>query len=135
MTMHHYAIYEAATGKVIAKGGSTDEAIIGLAQAGLLGGQALYVGDIDPNTMFLPGGFPAPLPEASNSVVARDVKAHAGRILSYSDWVDIRSINGPAADPEMLAYRQAVRDASNEIEAMDPIPSDFRDPKYWPVSP
>jgi len=33
------------------------------------------------------------------------------------------------------AYITAVRTASNEIEAMDPIPADFTDDKYWPAKP
>lgn len=133
--MHHYAVYEAESGTVVAAGKSTNPEIIDLARGGLTEGQALYVGEIDPNTTFLPGGFPASKPVQPAIITAQDVKAHAGRILSYTDWLEIRSISGEPMTPEMAEYRQAVRDRSGEIEAMSPIPADFRDPKYWPVSP
>lgn len=37
-----------------------------------------------------------------------------------------------AAIGEMLAGIEAIRAASNAIEAMDPIPADFADDEYWP---
>lgn len=33
------------------------------------------------------------------------------------------------------AYIEAVRDASNILEAMDPIPQDFQNDSYWPEKP
>lgn len=74
--------------------------------------------------------------DARRVVSVPDVKAWAGRILRYTDWYVTRQQEGGAAVPDnVLAYRQAVRDASNDIEAMSPIPSDYRDPKYWPIAP
>lgn len=131
--MHHYAVYETDTGKVVAAGKSTNEAIIELARSNLTPGQSLYVGEIDPNTTFLPGGFPTPKPAEVRVVTPLEVKAHAGRLLSYTDWVVVKALDtGEPADPAILAKRQAIRDASNAIEAMEPIPADFTDPKYWP---
>lgn len=132
---HHYAIYETATGNVVGVGRSTNAAIIDLARERLKVGQALYEGEIDPATAFLPGGMPTPKPAAPVVVTPQEVKAHAGRILSYTDWLEIRAASGVQIPPEMIAFRQAVRDRSGEIEVMDPIPTDFRDPKYWPVAP
>lgn len=133
MTMHHYAIYETATGKVVGAGKSTSPAIIELTRANLIEGQSLYEGEIDLKTTFLPGGVPTPKPVEVRTVTAAEVKAHAGRLLSYTDWVVVKALDtGEPADPEIVANRQAIRDASNALEAMSPIPADFTDPKYWP---
>lgn len=132
MIMHHYAIYEADTGKVVSAGKSSNPRIIDLARERMADGEALYVGEIDPRTTFLPGGVPTPKPEEVRVVSVQDVKAHAGRLLSYTDWYVTRHAETGAPIPEdVLAYREAVRAMSNEIESMDPIPSDFQDPKYW----
>lgn len=136
MTMHHYAIYETATGKVVGAGKSTNKAIIDLTRKNLAVGQSLYVGEIDPATTFLPGGFPAPKPVEAKIILAAEVKAHAGRLLSYTDWyVTRQQESGTAIPDEVSAYRQAVRERSGEIEAMQPIPADFTDSKHWPASP
>jgi hypothetical protein len=133
MTIHHYTVYETATGKVLAAGRSTNPAIVALARNGLGEGQSLYEGPIDPKTTYLPGGLPTPKPIEIRVVSPLEVKAHAGRLLSYSDWVVVRAMDtGEAADPAIIATRQAIRDASNALEAMEPIPADFTDPKYWP---
>lgn len=133
--MVDYAKYYTATGQILGVWSSTNERAVALATSRLKEGEALHIGQVDAATQYLPGGILTPKPEEPPAIVAADVKAWAGRILSYTDWVDIRSINGAPADPSMLAYRQAVRDASNVIEAMSPIPADYRDPKYWPVAP
>lgn len=135
MTMHHYAVYKTATGKVVAAGKSTNPAIIDVTREGLSEGHALYEGEIDPDVVYLPDGVPTPKPTQPVLIAPSQVKAHAGRILSYTDWLEIRAISGTPMTPEMAAYRQAVRDRSGEIEAMDPIPADFRDASYWPVAP
>lgn len=133
--MHHYAVYEADTGKVISVGRSTNPAAIELTRDRMTAGQALYEGEINPGAVYLPGGVPTRKPDATVVVTPQEVKAHAGRILSYTDWVEIRAINGSPVSREMAAYRQGVRDRSGEIEAMSPIPADFRDANYWPVIP
>lgn len=71
---------------------------------------------------------PTPAP-----ITAADVKIEAGRRLSGTDWYVIRAAEGGAAVLETVAaYRAAVRAASNEIEAQDPIPADYADDSYWP---
>lgn len=132
--LYHFAIYDAATGEVLRQGHGTNPRILEVQR--LADGEALYAGEIDAKTTYLPGGFPAPKPAVAVVVTPGQVKAHAGRILSYSDWYVTRDLEGGGSVPDaMLAYRQAVRDASNAIEAMEPIPADFTDPKYWPVAP
>jgi hypothetical protein len=134
MTMYHFAVYDSATGNVLRMGRSSNERVLEV-QA-LAEGEALYVGEIDPETTYLPQGIPTPKSPEAAVVTDLEVKALAGRLLSYTDWYVTRQQEGGAAIPaEVLAYRQAVREASNAIEAMDPIPADFRDPKYWPVRP
>lgn len=133
MTMHHYAIYDAATGAVLRVGKSTNPAILDVQV--LADGEALHVGEINPGATFLPGGIPTAKPAQAIIVTPQEVKAHAGRILSYTDWLELRASSGQQIPPEMIAYRQAVRDRSGEIEAMEPIPADFRDPSYWPEEP
>lgn len=136
MIMHHYAVYDVATGAVLRAGKSTNRRQRVLERNALQAGEAIYCrGPIDLATTYLPNGVPTPKPEVQFVVTAQQVKAHAGRILSYTDWLEIRAISGVPMTPEMAAYRQAVRDRSGEIEAMDPIPADFRDASYWPVAP
>jgi len=132
--MHHFAVYEAATGKVLRVGRSSNPRIVEVQR--LAEGEAIYAGEIDPDTQFLPGGFPAPKPPEPVVVPVSEVKAWAGRILSYTDWyVTRQNEGGPQVPEDILAYRQAVRDRSGEIEAMDPIPADFRDAQWWPAQP
>lgn len=129
--MQPFAIYDPVTGEILRRGRGPERA----AEIGLQPGEAIFAGEIDPKTHFLSGGFPALKPVEVEVVTPAQIKQWAGRILSYTDWVDIRSINGGAADPAMLAYRQAVRDRSGEIELMEPIPADYQDAKYWPAQP
>ena len=129
--MPHYAVYEAATGKVLQVGSSTNSAILDMIGKGE--GEAVYQGQIDPKTTYLPGGVPTPKPEEPRLVTALEVKAHAGRLLSYTDWVVVKAVDtGEPPDPTIVAHRQAIRAASNALEAMNPIPINFTDPSYWP---
>lgn len=128
---HQFAIYETASGKVVRVGKSSNARILEVQP--IKDGEALFVGEIDPDTQYLPGGVPTPKPKEVRVVTALEVKAWAGRLLSYTDWVVVKALDtGALADPLILAKRQAIREASNTIEAMDPIPADFTDPKYWP---
>ena len=132
-TVWHFAVYRVADGTVLRAGKSTSPAIIEVTRAALREGEALFEGEIDPATTFLPGGLPTPKPTSNRIVTDLEVKAHAGRLLSYTDWVVVRAVDtGEPADPNILARRQAIRNASDALEAMDPIPSDFTDPMYWP---
>lgn len=68
------------------------------------------------------------------AVTAAEVKTEAARRLATTDWYVIRAAEGGAAVPEAVtAYRAAVRAASGEIEACDPIPADYADDSYWPA--
>ena len=131
--MVDYAKYEVATGRVLGVWSSTNPRAFELATARLGEGEALFMGKVDPATQYLPGGFVAPKPDKAPAPTALDVKAWAGRLLSYSDWIAVKAMDtGEPADPAILAKRQAIRDASNALEAMSPIPTDFTDARYWP---
>ena len=135
--LYHFTVYEEASGKVLRCGRSTNRRARVLERRNLAPGEAIYcLGPIDPKTTYLPGGVPTPRPADARVVTDLEIKAHASRLLSYTDWYVTRQMEGGAAIPDnVLAYRQAVREASGVIEAMDPIPSDYRDPKYWPAQP
>lgn len=60
------------------------------------------------------------------------VRAEAERRIleRYPIWKQMNLIR--VGDAAMGAYIDAVRAASNELEAADPIPADFRDDRHWP---
>ncbi len=81
-----------------------------------------------------PGVYVAP--EAIIPVIQPEwVKAEAARRLTDFDWRVQRAIDQRDAAEELRlrALRQSIRDASNAIEAMSPIPHDFTDDRRWPV--
>lgn len=62
-------------------------------------------------------GAPIPAAEIRAKAVA-DTKAMAAALLTPTDWMVIRQAEGGAAVPaEILAFRAAVRTASNDAEA------------------
>ncbi len=64
------------------------------------------------------------------------VKAEAARRLSVTDWYITRAMDpsdGREVPAEVLAQRSAIRAASDEIEALEPIPADFADDVRWPA--
>jgi hypothetical protein len=128
----HYAIYEEVTGRVLRAGrGSSPD--IGKIQP-LGPGEALYEGEIDPAKEYLPGGAPWPKPDEPVWVTKRQVKEHAARLLSYTDWYALRRADTGEEMPEgVQAYRAAVRAASDALEAMQPIPADYQAAQHWPA--
>ena len=126
--MNWYAIYD-ETGKIIRRSkGSERSASIGLAS-----NERIYWGGINPNTEYLPGGVPTPLPVVEEVVQIEDVKRFMARLLSYTDgYVTRRADTGQELPAGVQAYRDAVRQRAHEIEAMQPIPVDYQDAKYWP---
>ena len=134
--MAEFAIYDLATGAVKRTTKSTSPRALELAQARLTAGEGVYEGHVDPKTTYLPGGVPTPRPPEAVVIGPVQVKQWAGRLLSYTDWyVTRRADTGEDIPADVLTYRQAVRDASGEIEAMDPIPEDYRNPDLWPAIP
>lgn len=77
------------------------------------------------------------LANAPETVVGPDdVKAEANRRISavMPDWVVAREVSGGAPIPDDIkTFAQKVREASDVLEEMDPIPLDYADNKWWPV--
>ncbi len=129
MTRFGYTIYDQATGAYVS-GGSVSMAR-DLASQKVREGQVLIPEQHSRQTRLVDGvvvDIEAELPPAT----VQDVKTWAARLLSYTDPLALRSIDGAPMPPSVIAYRAAVRQRSNEIEAMVPIPPDYRDAKYWP---
>lgn len=97
-------------------------------------------GDPDPITVQLTdwlkrnAKIAAALPYRETVVTSEDVKREAARRirLLVPRWKMERALTGgkpiPAADQKAA---QAVRDASDRIEKMNPIPVDYTDDRYW----
>lgn len=70
------------------------------------------------------------------SISQDEVKAWAGRLLRYTDWMIVRELEeGIPVPEEVKTYRRAVREACVQIETMQPIPRDFKQLKWWPPIP
>lgn len=126
--MNWFAIYD-ETGKIVRRGQGSERA----ASIGLASNERVYWGLIDPETQYLPDGVPTPLSPVLQVVPVEEVKRFMSRLLSYTDgYVTRRADTGQELPAAIQAYRDAVRVRAHEIEAMEPIPPDFRDAKYWP---
>jgi hypothetical protein len=128
MTDYPFTVYDQASGEVLRTGKATmlRDALI-QARAG----EAIIAGQWPRGEYREAHPIPPPAPPA---VAVEDVKELAFRLLQKTDWYVFR-----AQDPEgapvpqaVWDYRAAVRIASGAIEAMEPIPLDYADAKYWP---
>lgn len=125
-----FAIYD-AHGTIVRRGRGTAVA----ATADLAPGEAVFWGQVDHRTHYLPSGIPTAKPD-TRTISAEDVKQHAARLLSYTDWMVIRAAEGGAPVPAPVTVRRAaIRAASNRLETMNPIPLDFRADHYWTEAP
>jgi hypothetical protein len=129
--MTPFSVYRETDGIVVRNGfaGSPEQLA---AQAGegeeVLAGVDLPVGSVvGADQVILPESAPAP------DVTADDVKRHAARLLSYTDWMVMRAAepDGKPMPEEVIAWRALIRKRSAEIEAMQPIPRDFEQDHYW----
>lgn len=76
---------------------------------------------------------PAPVPEAmpvTRDMVNTEIEA---RITARFDPFDQFNALRGARDDVDFAWIDAVREAGRALKAMDPIPPDFKDDKYWPA--
>lgn len=67
-------------------------------------------------------------------VTLNDVKREQRRRLTYTDSYITRAADPTDGRPipaDVLAQRKAIREAAARIEAMDPIPPDYRDERHW----
>lgn len=71
---------------------------------------------------------------AKPAVTRAKVNAEAGRriTLKFPIHEQINVVRGAKQRPGMWEWIDSVRAKAAELEAMQPIPEDFRDDKYWP---
>jgi len=78
------------------------------------------------------GGLAAVQPYEEPKILASQIKSEAGIRLSKTDWYVIRAMEQNESVPEkVLAERALIREKSNELEKMNPIPLDYQNDKYW----
>ena len=70
-------------------------------------------------------------------VTVDDIKRRAHVLISATDWHRDRAVDREDTETltQLRSYRQAVRQASDALEALDPIPADYADPRHWPQLP
>lgn len=85
-----------------------------------------------PNNTRLENGVPVQFEVAVPRPTPLDVKREAARRLAETDWMILRELDGgKAMGKEVRASRQAIRAASDRLEAMPAIPYDYTADKYW----
>lgn len=127
--MTSYAIYDVESGLVVRKGrGAMRSALIGLQHS-----ESIYWGEVNAATQRIVNGELQDREPDTKPVTVQQVKDWAFRLLAPSDWRSRRADDrGEPMEQEWIDYREGVRQASDALEAMDPIPQDYRDAKYWP---
>lgn len=95
-------------------------------------GHEIHAGiEIMPGWRYVDGEFVPPSPEP---VTVEMVKREAGRRLKYTDWYVTRAADptdGRPVPESVLAERAALRAAAERLEAMVPIPPDYRSEEHW----
>lgn len=108
---------------------------------GRIDGELFYIGsDAEPRKRGDggpkdPGKHKTPPPPPPVFAEPADVKAEAARRIEsvLPMWMVARAVSGGGPIPaEASAQAEAIRKASNDIEAMRPIPFDFDNDKWWP---
>lgn len=88
---------------------------------------------VDPESMA--SGNPVLVDAPPNPVHPHKVRVEARHRINrkYPDWMQRNILIEGDKDEldKMRRYIQRVRDMSNVLERLDPIPQDFRDDKYW----
>jgi hypothetical protein len=128
---YEWSTYDLATGLVTRSGRSgTIESLSIKAKAG----EGLYLGAVLREGIDSVINDQPVIGEEMIVVTVADVKRWAGKLLSYTDWMITRAADpgdGTPVPAEVLERRATIRARSAVIEAMSPIPADYRDKKYW----
>jgi hypothetical protein len=98
--------------------------------------QAMIEGEFAAADFLIIGGFVVPKEPVAPIITPEQVKAQAwGRIMArYPDWKQLNLMReGGLALDTMSAFIDAVRAASNALEALNSIPIDFADDTHWPA--
>jgi hypothetical protein len=76
------------------------------------------------------------MPVYDLQVEPRHVKAEAQRRIEgrYPVWKQMNAL-AAGGDPEMTAFINGIRTASNALEAMTPIPPNYADDRHWETTP
>lgn len=76
-----------------------------------------------------------PPPAPATPTIAHVRAEAAGRIeQAMPRWMIDREVSGGKPVPEPIkAHAAAIRAASDRLEAMDPVPADFADDRWWPA--
>ena len=130
--MTHYGVFDANSGDLL-RPVKADE----LAQVAIqsrAANEVVLEGDFRDGGWRLVDGWPEPFNRPLPPVTIAMVKDEQARLLRYSDWAITRAADptdGTPIPPSIIAERSAIRAGAERLEAMDPIPADYRDPKYW----
>ncbi len=129
-----FSVYRESDGVVVNSGFASSPSSLA-AQAGP--GELVYVGEaLEKGSRILSDRIERFVPEEPPVTVSM-IKDEQGRRLRYTDWYVTRAADPTDARPvpiEIVAEREAIRAAAHRLEAMNPIPQDYREPKYWLAS-
>lgn len=127
-----FALVDNATGIVVTAGHAGSELQLQVQIDNAPAGHTVMVGvETTPGWKWTGKDFVPPPPPP---VTINDVKLEQARRLRYTDGYITRAADPTDARPipeAVIAERQAIRDGAHRLEAMVPIPPDYRDPKYW----
>lgn len=130
MAEFDFTLIRASDGFVVSSGSAGSSAQLQVQADTVPPGHMLVVGEwITPGWYWNGKSF---VPPAPDPVTVAMVKREAGRRLSYTDWYEIRALRGTPIPASIAAERAAILAAADALEAMDPIPTDYRDPRHWP---
>ncbi len=122
-----YSVYDVETGIVVAHYNYPEDKSEHVPRKR---GQAMFRGKIPADKYLILGGKVVPRPpQPPAPVEPHQVKAEAERRI-MADFPLWRQMNMIRAGEDLSAI-DAIREASNLIEAMEPIPLDFKDDRYW----
>lgn len=128
-----WSVYELSTGIVIRSGWSSQRKNA-INQINDRYKEGLVLEYYEPRSTRIVGEARKPYRPKPQPITRAQVKAWAGRTLSYTDWLVIRELEEAIPIPDAVReYRRAVREACELIENMVPIPQDYKDPRYWPI--
>lgn len=130
MTTIEYTRYSLATGRAVTLG----EVLL----------ESFAVVRIDPCEALARGHWPAEeyrfadgvpildpiVPVITAQMVKDEARRRIIEVYDLGKQATLTRLGGEKADT-MFAFIDAVRDASNRVEAMDPIPPDYADNKWW----
>ncbi len=140
----HFTVYRLDTGQIVVNGFGPDDTVASYAGPGC----GYVLGSYSPNSFYIPGGQPTPLPDRpdlphvvfdfatgqwvdhrSPEEVERDnwapARRHRDNLLAQSDWTQLPDVPLPTKQ-QWAAYRQALRDITDQPDPFNIV---------WPTPP